>query len=172
MCAELGLIIASFFFCRASQSQNNEKRLIPLIAYQLMLSIPSTKSYIESAVQIDLAIFDKSLETQIKKLIIQPVENACANVNPAVAKQWPRLIIIDGLDECSDSSVQCSIIHVLSATLQHALVPLIFLVASRPEPHIRNTFNLLIKSESHVSHHIVLDNSYKPDADNKRFLVS
>ena len=51
-------------------------------------------------------------------------------------------------------------------------VPLILLVASRPEPHIRNTFNLLTKSESHLSLHIILDDSHQPDVDIKEFLVS
>ena len=170
MCAKLGLIVASFFFARASQSRNNEKRLIPSIAYQLILSIPSTRSYIESAIQMDLAIFDKSLETQIETLIIRPLENACADVDPAVVKQWPRLIIVDGLDECDGPSIQCSIIRLLSKAFRR--VPLILLVASRPEQHIRNTFNLLTKSKSHVSRHIVLDESYKPDVDIKEFLVS
>ena len=145
MCANLGLIIASFFFSRASQSRNNEKRLISSVAYQLAISIPSTRSYIESAVQIDPAIFDRSLQTQIDTLIIQPLENACADVDPAVVKQWPRLIIVDGLDECDGPSIQCSIIRLLSKAF---------------------------RSESHVSRHIVLDKSYKPDVDVKDFLVS
>jgi NACHT domain len=169
MCDELGLIIASFFFSRASQSRNHEKRLISSIAYQLAISIPATRFYIESAVQIDPAIFDKSLETQIKKLIIRPLQNACDDVSLAVAKQWPRLIIIDGLDECNGPAIQCSIIRLLSKALRHVPVPLILFVASRPEPHIRNTFNLMIKS---VSRHIVLDDSYESDADIKELLVS
>ena len=172
MCAKLGLIVASFFFSRASQSRNNEKRLISSVAYQLAISIPSTRSYIESAVQIDPAIFDRSLQTQIDTLIIQPLENACANVDPAIVKHWPRLIIVDGLDECDGPSIQCSIIRLLSKAFRRVPVSLILLVASRPEHHIRNTFNLLTKSKSHVSRHIVLDESYKPDIDIKEFLVS
>ena len=172
MCAELGLIVASFFFSRASQSRNNEKRLISSIAYQLAISIPETRSYIESAVQVDPAIFDRSLETQINSLIIRPLENAYDDVDAAVAKQWPRLIIIDGLDECDGPSIQSSIIRLLSTALRHIQIPLILLVASRPEPHILNTFNFLIKSESQFSRHIVLDDSYEPDADIREFLVS
>ena len=170
MCAELGLLVASFFFSRSSQLRNNERRLIPSIAYQLALSIPATRSYIESAVQIDPSIFDRSLDTQIETLIIRPLNNAYAGVNPAETKQWPKLIVIDGLDECHGSSVQCSLIRLVSKALIHIPVPLILLVASRPEPHIRTTFNLL--SKSHASRRIVLDNSYEPDADIKEFLLS
>ena len=86
-CAELNLLIASFFFSRASPSRNNEKCLIASIAYQLAISIPATRSYIESAVQIDPAVFHRSLDTQIESLVIQPLENAYAVVNPADVKQ-------------------------------------------------------------------------------------
>ena len=172
MCAELGLLVASFFFSRASQSRNNGKCLIASIAYQLTISIPATRSYIESAVQIDPAIFDKSLDTQMETLIIRPLVGAHAHVDPVDAKQWPKLIIIDGLDECHDPLVQSSIIRTISKALRRVPVPLIILIASRPESHIRSTFNLLIKSESHASRHIVLDNLYEPDADIKLFLLS
>ncbi|KAF8810496.1 hypothetical protein BYT27DRAFT_7186573 [Phlegmacium glaucopus] len=170
MCAKLGLLVASFFFSRLSQSRNNEKHLIPSIAYQLALSIPATRTYIEAAVQSDPAIFDKSLDTQIETLISQPLINACVVVDPAVTNKWPRLIVIDGLDECHGPLIQSSIIRLLSAALLRIPVPLILLIASRPEPHIRNTFNLLNKH--HASRRIVLDNSYEPDADIKVFLLS
>jgi len=64
------------------------------------------------------------------------------------------------------------IIRLLSVALRRVPFPLILLVASRPEPHIRNAFNLLIKSASHTSRHIVLDDSYEPDVDIKEFLLS
>ena len=163
MCAEKDLLVASFFFSRAAQSRNNERHLLASIAYQLALSIPPTRSYIESAVQNDPAIFDRSLDTQIEMLIIRPLEKAYAVVNPVDAKQWPRLIIIDGLDECHGASIQCSIIRLLSAALLRITVPLLLLVSSRPEPGIRHAFNVLNKS--HPSRHIALDDSYEPDAD-------
>ncbi|KAF8809782.1 hypothetical protein BYT27DRAFT_6516972 [Phlegmacium glaucopus] len=170
MCAKLGLLIASFFFARLSQSRNNEKHLIASIVYQLTISIPATRTYIETAVQSDPAVFHRSLDTQIETLIIRPLENACAVVDPTVMKKWPRLIVIDGLDECHGPLIQSSIIHVLSTALLRIPVPLFLLVASRPEPQIRNAFNILNKH--HASRHIVLDNSYEPDADIKVFLLS
>ena len=170
MSAKLGLLIAGFFFSRASNSRNNERRFMASIAYQLALSIPETRPFIESAVQIDPSIFDKSLETQVEVLIILPLEMARATITPVIAEEWPRLILIDGLDECNGHSIQYSIIRTLSTALLQHRVPLILFVASRPEPHIRNAFNASDISGS--SHHIVLDNSYDPDADIKVFLLS
>ena len=170
MCAKLGLLVASFFFSRSSQSRNNEKRLMASIAYQLALSIPATRTYIESAVQIDPSICDRSLDTQLETLIIQPLKSACAVVGLQVAKQWPRLIIIDGLDECDGPSIQSSIICVLSTALLRMPVPLFLFIASRPEPQILKAFNHLNKYQA--ARHIVLDDSYEPDVDIKTFLLS
>ncbi|KAF8816014.1 hypothetical protein BYT27DRAFT_6483767 [Phlegmacium glaucopus] len=169
MCADpkLGLLVASFFFARTIPSRNNEKRLISSIAYQLAQNIPETQTYIESAVRGDPEIINKSLEAQIKTLIIQPLENACATVRRSVAREWPRLIIIDGLDECRGPAIQCSIIRLLSKALHDIQFPLILLIASRPEPHIRSAFNLLDNCLD-----IHLDDSHESDADIKAFFIS
>ncbi|KAF8816176.1 hypothetical protein BYT27DRAFT_7185003, partial [Phlegmacium glaucopus] len=169
MCADpkLGLLVASFFFARTIPSRNNEKRLISSIAYQLVQNIPETQPYIESTVQKDPEIINKSLEAQIKTLIIQPLENACATVRRSVSIQWPQLIIIDGLDECRGPSIQCSIIRLLSKALHDIPFPLILLIASRPEPHIRSAFNLLDNCLD-----IHLDDSHESDADIKAFFLS
>lgn len=167
--AKLGLLVATFFFFRTSTSRNNEKRLIASIAYQLALSILETRPFIESAVHLDPSIFDKSLETQVETLIIAPLEKARSAATPATTDKWPRIILIDGLDECNGNSIQCSIIHALSTALLRHRVPLILLVTSRPEPHIRSAFNAFEISDSF--HHIVLDNSYNPDADIKQFFL-
>jgi hypothetical protein len=51
------------------------------------------------------------------------------------------LLIIDGLDECSGAHEQCEVLHLLSTLVKDHRIPLLFLIASRPEPHIRNSFN-------------------------------
>jgi len=170
MCAQLDLLIASFFFSRTAPSRNHEAHLIASIAYQLALSIPETRPYIESAIQFDPSIFDKSMQTQMETLVILPLEKARSTVARVVADGWPRLIIIDGLDECNGQQVQRSIVHVLCSVLLSRRVPLILLVASRAEPHICSVFNAPEICRS--SHHIVLDDSYHPDADIKEFLLS
>ncbi|KAF8811733.1 hypothetical protein BYT27DRAFT_7221352 [Phlegmacium glaucopus] len=116
----------------------------------------------EKHLMADPVVFDKSLDTQIEMLIIRPLENACA--------KWPRLIVIDGLDECHGPLIQSFIIRVLSTALLRIPVPLILLIASRPEPHIQNAFNILNKD--HASRHIVLDDLYEPDPDINIFLLS
>jgi len=49
---------------------------------------------------------------------------------------YPTLIVIDGLDEITGKEVQSDIIRIIGDTMQDIRLPLRFLVASRPEPHI------------------------------------
>ncbi|KAJ7827287.1 hypothetical protein B0H13DRAFT_1468728, partial [Mycena leptocephala] len=49
------------------------------------------------------------------------------------------IVVIDGLDECSDHRVQSEIIDLMSSVTLRRL-PLRILTASRPKAHIQNTF--------------------------------
>lgn len=84
--------------------------------------------------------------------IIRPLENACdcqskhqtvrVLTNVMVLRFNPPLFM-----------------YVLLNALRRISVPLMLLIVSRPEPQIRNTFNILAKSRA--SRHIVLDKPYK-----------
>ena len=77
----------------------------------------------------------------------------------------PRLVILDGLDECGDGNTQKYIFEVLSRAVVQMSFPLIFLIVSRPEPAIRNSFNKV--SMNNITTRLPLDNTYEPDADIK-----
>ncbi len=51
-----------------------------------------------------------------------------------------RLIIIDGLDECSDPEVQCDLLAIIASACSDIPLPLRFLIASRPEIHLQRAF--------------------------------
>jgi hypothetical protein len=82
----------------------------------------------------------------------------------------PKLILIDGLDECSSSKAQKCILQALAAAAAQLNHSVRFLVASRPEQAIRTSFNA--SSLSHVTKGLPLDETYKPNADIKTFLIS
>jgi len=73
MCADEGLLAASFFFSRSVAGLNTEKHLMATIAYQISLSIPETRRYIAQAVESDASVFSGSLETQLQTLIVNPL---------------------------------------------------------------------------------------------------
>ena len=62
--AEKGLLTGTFFFSRTSSTRNTKDRLIPTLAYQMVLSILATRSYIviDDAINQDPAIFKKTLK--------------------------------------------------------------------------------------------------------------
>ena len=49
-CHELKLLAASFFFSRTTAGRNDHSRLIATLIYQLCLSIPEIRTYVEDAI--------------------------------------------------------------------------------------------------------------------------
>ena len=162
--AEKGLLIAAFFFSRTSSTRGSKDRLIATLAYQLALSIPETRTYIEDAVERDPAIFNKSIRTQIDTLLIEPFHSVLsAQIIPS-----QKLIIVDGLDECNDSQVQVAILDAICRSFPTHQLPIKFLVVSRPEIDLATSFNSDEPIKS-VHRRLALDDGYKPDDDIRLF---
>ncbi|KAJ7118242.1 hypothetical protein C8R44DRAFT_190297, partial [Mycena epipterygia] len=125
-------VAASFFFKRGHASRGNANHLFSTIAYQLAVLLPKLKDYISQIVEKDPAIVDKSLSLQLQKLIVEPwqqmIPSSCA------------VIIIDGLDECDGQNVQQEILRSICYAIHAMKLPVQFLIASRPEPHISEMF--------------------------------
>ncbi|KAF9526553.1 hypothetical protein CPB83DRAFT_459613 [Crepidotus variabilis] len=170
LCSEKGLLIGSFFFFRAAPLRNNPKRLSASLAYQLAQAMPFTLPHIAACITTNPAIFESSLQEQITKLFVQPLCKGYAEY-PGLSNQ-PKLIILDGLDECDKPSVQQHILVALAKVFQGTTLPIVVLVASRPETHISATF----ESSDELSHiqtaHIGLNNDYDSDKDIRIFLNS
>ncbi|KAF9470396.1 hypothetical protein BDN70DRAFT_778459, partial [Pholiota conissans] len=160
-CAKINGLLASFFFGRSDPTRNHIKPLIPTIACQIAIIIPELKPYVECAIERDPFLLDKSLATQFQLLIVTPLQalSASGNLKPGS----PRLIIIDGLDECDDPKMQDMMLRVIANALRSQKLPLIFLIASRPEWNIHDTFSSPLLSGLWKS--VVLDHEYKPDND-------
>jgi len=171
MCADEGLLAASFFFSRSVAGLNTEKHLMATLAYQISLSIPETRRYIAQAIESDTSVFSGSLETQLQTLIVNPLLRAYSTLgDKRPGKKWACLVVIDGLDECQNANVQRYIVRILSTALIHRKLPLFILIASRPEAPIRDSFNSYDLRE--MIYTIVLDESYMSDAEIRRFLWS
>jgi hypothetical protein len=167
-----GLLAAAFFFSRNAAGRNDKTPLVATLVYQLVKSIPEIRAHVLETVEGDPALFSCSIEAQIEALIIKPL-NAVANdetLSPILLSR-PRLIILDGLDECRTTSSQTHILNALSTAVKHLHIPLCFLIASRPEQDIRQAFNDQSGLGS-LSFSIALDDSYRPDRDIEVFLKS
>ncbi|KAJ7318601.1 hypothetical protein DFH08DRAFT_714591, partial [Mycena albidolilacea] len=115
------------FFKRGHLSRGNASKLFPTLAYQLALSVPEFNYPISHMVDTDPAIVNRSLHNQL--------QNPCRRSGLT----HPIVLIIDGLDECEGYRIQKEILRSI-ANLIHRPLLILFFIASRPEPHIRESF--------------------------------
>ncbi|KAJ6598343.1 hypothetical protein DFH09DRAFT_903432 [Mycena vulgaris] len=130
-----GRLGGSFFFKRGHPSRGHAMKLFPTIAYHLALLLPNFKRAMVERVETDPSIVDKSLSIQLQKLIIEPVRE---NAQPAPTRIFA--IIIDGLDECEGQDIHQEILRSIGNTVHQSPLALRFLIASRPEPYIKEVF--------------------------------
>ncbi|KAJ7248318.1 hypothetical protein C8J57DRAFT_1080381, partial [Mycena rebaudengoi] len=130
--ADAGLLGGSFFFQRSHKTRGNAQKLFATLSYQLAHNIPHLKRPISKIVEDTPCVVAKSMNVQLQKLVIDP----CASLDPA----RPATIIIDGVDECEGHQVQQDLLRLIANAIHEHPSPLRFLIASRPEPHIRETF--------------------------------
>ena len=134
---EKGQLAASFFFLRSDTTRNKGDQLIPTIVLHLMNSFEGISPLIEERIDRHRTLFTKTYQIQIRELIIVPLLLA---LNKALVS-GPRLIVIDGLDQCEDPNTQCELLQAISRALRDIPYPFRFLVTSRPEAHITHLFS-------------------------------
>ena len=137
-CETNGILGASFFFSRVSPERNTDKNLVATLAYQLCVTIPELKPFIAKAVEDDLSMFQKDVDTQLEKLIIDPIIQA---IDGGKTFRYPIVIVIDGLDECEGAKEQCAFLRAISGAIGRYSLPLYFFIACRQEGHIVNWLN-------------------------------
>jgi hypothetical protein len=167
-----GLLAAAFFFSRNAAGRNDKTPLVATLVYQLITSIPEIRVHVLEELKENPTLFSCSIEAQVHALIVKPL-NAVANdetLAPILLSR-PRLIILDGLDECRTTSAQTQILNALSTAVKDLHIPLYFLIASRQEHDIRQAFNDQNGLGS-LSFSVALDDTYKPDDDIRIFLQS
>ncbi|TEB23154.1 hypothetical protein FA13DRAFT_1740295 [Coprinellus micaceus] len=185
-CEEEGLLAATFFFSSFSGSaeRSSKRGLIATLAYHMSQndSLHQFKSHLHAAVDRQPNIFRKNLKEQAKCLILEPFRKVYGDQESRVG--WPKVVIIDGLDEVVAAQHHASMDHQLPATseddqveiLQVLLIlskdlffPFRIFVASRPERNIADFFS---DDAPGTAVNLFLDSRYQPDADIRRFLES
>jgi len=120
---------ASFFFSRARLSLRESRLVFQTIAFQLRINYPILVVPISRALE-DPAILTANRETQLQKLILDPILQTQTHLPKRL------VIVIDALDECDDNIV-VNIVGLLATTLEKCdpsiRIRFRFLVTSRPE---------------------------------------
>ena len=155
-CKSNGTLGASFFFSRVSSERNTDKNLIATLGYQLCMMVPEIKRFIVKAVEDDPSTFQKDVDTQMERLIINPLIQA---TNEGFILRYPILIVIDGVDECEGVKEQCAFLRVIGSAMGRQDLPLYFFITSRPEAHILNLLNQDPAIRS-ISHQLNLDQNH------------
>ena len=115
--------------------------------------------------ELNPIVYTKSMASQLQTLIV----DAFRNLSPLpVVPQRSYLVIIDGLDECRDKATQQLILRLLCETITVHKLPLRFLIGSRPESHIRVSFDR--ESLYTITRRVVLDETFNPGRDIRVFL--
>jgi hypothetical protein len=102
------------------------------------------------------------MDVQLQTLIVDAFQ--CLSPPPPHS----YLVIIDGLDECHDKATQQSILRLLCDMIKVHKLPLRFLIGSRPESHIRASFDQ--DSLYTITQRVVLDETFNPGRDIRVFL--
>jgi len=165
-CATQGSLLATFFFWKSAAERNNIDRFAATIAYQAVRVIPELRLLIEDAIESDPMVFHHSVDTQLNKLLLEPLQRLQSEGFDF--RNCPFVIIIDGLDECQDDPIQSSLIKSLATAFLRSPLRIRILIASRPEIHLQTTFNSP-SIEPHLSR-LALSGEYSPDEDIRQFL--
>ncbi|TEB20231.1 hypothetical protein FA13DRAFT_1801182 [Coprinellus micaceus] len=185
-CKEGGLLAATFFFSSFSgpAERSSKRGFIPTLAYHMSQNkaLSHFRSHLHEAVDLQPEIFRKNLKEQAKSLILEPFRKVLDHQESRVG--WPKVIIIDGLDEivaaqhhdpteqqspAASEDDQVEILHILLTLSKDPSFPFRIFIASRPE---RNISGFLSTNASGTTVNLFLDAKYKPDADIRRFLES
>lgn len=148
ICANNAVLAASFFFFYGAPDRSAAERLIPSIAYQLAIRMPEKRTQLEKIVKADPSVLYKPLELQIQTLITPlfiptPLNKTHTSIS-SLRSRLLSVVIIDGLDECKGDNNQRDIIqHIAKIANTHG-VPLRFMIISRHEPQIEESFGHLI----------------------------
>ena len=133
-CGELfagGQLGASFFCSRDFEDRRNLQFIFPTLAIQLARKYTEFRSILTPLIQSDPEIAYESLYNQMKKLIVQPLNESGIST----------VIIIDALDECEDEESASAILSVLGQFVSK--IPEVkFFLTGRPESCISEGFRL------------------------------
>ena len=159
-------VAASFFFLRNTSDRGVADRLFTTLAWQLGASIPETLPYIELALKTERLLHTKSIGIQFDYLVTKVFENLLRD-NPEFRPE-KSLVIIDGVDECATEKDQNLFLTLIADQLARTKIPLRFLICSRPESHIEETFNM--ENMKDITRTVVLDEKFAPSDDIRRYL--
>jgi len=138
LCEAHNKLAASYFFFRGAGERSRITHFIPTLAYQLSISVPTTKPFIQRVIHNDPYTTRRALRHQFQKLLIEPM---LAVTDPNLEPTTTMVILIDALDECDDKELMAEFIEIITDACQgNDQFPFRIFFTSRVEEHLRKKF--------------------------------
>lgn len=125
---------AFLFFDRNSPAHSGPDGVIRTMACQLAFSNDALMGAICDAIELDPLIATRPLESQFKVLVLAPLRLCESRITK------PMVVIFDAFDECGDALSRKSLVHLLITNLPLLPHRFRFLITSRPELDLSNSF--------------------------------
>ncbi|KAF8661420.1 hypothetical protein AX16_001338 [Volvariella volvacea WC 439] len=125
-------VAGSFFFFRSDPKRNTLQWFVPTLAYRLAISMKPVGKKIDKVVEEDPEILRSDVDVQWRKLIVEPLMS--------FSGLPPATMIIDGLDQCTSLRDQRKVLQLVASCGPY--FPISFLISSRPESFLVNSFNM------------------------------
>ncbi|KAF8586854.1 hypothetical protein K439DRAFT_1659436 [Ramaria rubella] len=132
ICDKRHMLGASFFCSRGDGDCSNPKFIFTTIANHLGHHCPAFGDEVAHVLKLYPDIGYADVSRQLEELIVKPLH--------VVGKSFPScVVVIDALDECKEDKSTSSILSCISNHMER-LLPLKFLITSRPEPNTTMAF--------------------------------
>ncbi|KAF9450804.1 hypothetical protein P691DRAFT_797668 [Macrolepiota fuliginosa MF-IS2] len=126
---------ATLFFSRTFQ-RNDPSRVWTTISFQLAEKEPRYLAYVQEQLHSNPKLLEKGMREQFRKLIAEPF-----GLREVIKPSQPLFIFLDGLDECKGENAQTEIVQLISEFVHtYPKAPLLWVIASRPEQHLKIAF--------------------------------
>ena len=155
-------IAATFFFLKGHAECGNANRLFTTLAWQMAKSIPETRPHIESILNTQRLIHTEDLGVQFRHLLVE-VFRKVPELHPEKS-----VVVIDGIDEFSPERQQSNLLTLIGDRLATPVIPLRFIIFSRPEKRIEEIF--LKEGMRKITYALALD-KYAPKEDIRKYLT-
>ncbi|KAF5358387.1 hypothetical protein D9756_001251 [Leucocoprinus leucothites] len=160
-----GLLAATYFFSSTQGERRSDPlRIIPTIAYQMAIHSHHYKSAIARKLASDPSILDATLEAQFRGLIEEPFLQLSSHGLQPFSEAF-HVIVVDGLDECSGDEAQCQLVELIKEAAQKTYLPLLWLICSRPERHLKSTFSQIEYAHVCSREELIFDNELRADVE-------
>lgn len=140
--SSLDTTFTTLFLSRPNERDDPQKVFTSLAYGFLMLNL-EYQEYIGEKLRHDPTFLTKSMDTQFLRLFITPFLKNYVNIG---SQRW--IVFLDGLDECHGAREQSRIVELIcNSVLHHSTTnPFIWIIASRPEAHLKQSFMKVKKS--------------------------